>query len=116
MFKQPNDALIKKINEVKVFLEPNKPQVCLPKLDAEQLVDIELERQRQNQIKENILKADNIAKLDMILQRVKSIEVMVGNIADKVFNEPKKEEKQDGYLRTLFKECVHEIIREELLK
>ena len=113
MFRQPNDELI---NKIKGFIVKPEPIETPVKPDAEQLVYIELERQRKNQIKEDILKADNLAKIDMILQRVKSIEVVVGNIADKVFNEPKQEEKQDGYLRTLFKECVREIIKEELLK
>ena len=112
MFRQPNDELI---NKIKGFIVKPEPIETPKKLDAEQLVDIELERQRQNKVKEDILKADNLAKIDMILQRVKSLEIKVGNIADKVFNE-KKEEKQDGYLRTLFKECMKEIIREELLK
>ena len=113
MFRWANDELINKLKNLIVKPEPVETH---QKFDAEQLVDIELERQRQNKVKEDILKADNIAKLDMILQRVKSIELVVGNIADKVFNEPKQEEKQDGYLRTLFKECMKEIIREELLK
>lgn len=113
MFKEPNDELI---NKIKGFIvKPELIEIPAQKLDAEQLVDIELERQRQNKVKEEILKADNRAKIDMILQRVKSIEIKVGNIADKVFNE-KKEEKQDVYLRALFKECMKEIIREELLK
>ena len=110
MFKQPNDELINKINGFIVKPEPIETPI---KLDAEQLVDIELERQRQNQIKEDILKADNVAKIDMILKRVRTLEVRVNGIVN-TLDEQKRREKQDGYLRTLFKECMKEIIREEL--
>lgn len=110
MFKQPNDELINKIKSVIVRPEPAE---IPPKIDAEQLVDIELERQRQNQIKEDILTADNLAKIDMILKRVRTLEVRVNGIAD-ALDEQKRKEKKDGYLLTLFKECMKEIIREEL--
>lgn len=131
MFRQPNDELINKIKGLIVEHEQiEKPK----KIDAEQLVDIEIERQRQNKVKEDILKADNLAKIDMILQRVKSTEVMVGQInshfqdcVDKIDNRlldvenslsyiNDKPNQQETSFRTLLKECIKEIIREELLK
>lgn len=113
MFRQPNDELINKIKGL--IVKPEQIEIPPKKIDAEQLVDIELERQRQNKVKEDILKADNIAKLDMILKRVRTLEVRVNGIVN-TLDEQKRREKQDGYLRTLFKECMKEIIREELLK
>lgn len=110
MFRQPNDELI---NKIKGFIVKPESIETPIKLDAEQLVDIELERQRQNKVKEDVLKADNLAKIDMILQRVRTLEVRLNGIVN-TLDEQKRKETQEGYLRTLFKECMKEIIREEL--
>lgn len=102
MFRFPNDGLIAEIK--KAMSEPKEGEAR--PVDAESLVDMELERIRVQKVKEELKQKDNQAKIDMILQKVKDIDLRLENL-----ERPKQE---DTGLRALFKECIKEVIKNEL--
>ena len=120
-FREPNDALINVFKDVK---EPSFEK----KIPAEQLVDLEMKRLDN----EKLDFADLEKRVETLEIQIKNIEVSnslfgshvqdfidsvydrLADIENNLSNLNDKPNQQDTSFRTLLKECIKEIIREEL--
>lgn len=129
MFREPNDSLINEIKKIQERFDVKEPKIE-KKIPAEQLVDLEMKRLENEkldfgkleervsllEVKTNDMMVnaslskshfqDCITKID---DRLMDIENSLSYIND-------KPNQQDTSFRTLLKECIKEIIKEELQK
>lgn len=128
-FIQPNDGLINEIKKIKERFDVKEPSFE-KKIPAEQLIDLEMKRldnekldfedlkQRFSnlEVKTNDIVAGLSISQSQFKERIEDLENKLEDVENKLSYLNDKPKQQDTSFRTLLKECIKEIIREELQK
>lgn len=129
-YREPNDGLINEIKKIKDSFDVKRTEFK-KKIPAESFVDIELARIEDSKEKkdsinkleerigllENVMNnlSDNIPiDLNIIKDSVENVDDRLSNVEDNLSYINDKLNQQDTSFRALLKECIKEIIREEL--